>query len=202
MKANENPFLKRLSYVLELAVLCDHKELHTAVVNYLSKEMEHADTDLLWFIALAEQFDVSLMKGAAYYALMMQGRDKWISLAEEGKLKHEHLWKLHSGYYLLVAQWEQCRLTQLKKCVHHQDSCSQKWQGFWKEATKNDRILNKSAADVLGRLGLMVLQLKNYGGVTSHQECRNNHMEMLNTFLIETKETLASVFVDISYVAG
>jgi hypothetical protein len=162
--------------------------------------MERAGADMLWFIALAEQFDLNPLKGAAYYALMMQGRDKWTSLAKEGKLTREHLGRLHSGYYLLVRRWEHLRVTPpiIPNCTHS-PSCLQKWQLYWKEAMKDDVILNRSPADILGRLGSMVTPLQNYKGINAlKSECRSHALEAINTLLSQTKKDLASIFVDIA----
>jgi hypothetical protein len=132
---------------------------------------------------------------------MMQGQDKWISLAEGGKLKQQHLWKLHSGYYSLVGRWERFRIAP-PQCIHKDFDCSQQWQVYWKKITRTDLILNKSPADVLGRLGSMVSQLNQNHFNIMHNECKSNAVKVVQAFSNKVEEDLASIFVDISYVVG
>ena len=49
---------------------------------------------------------------AAYYAIMVQDRAKWISLTLEDRLTHSQLGKPHNGYYALqvVTQWKGYRI--------------------------------------------------------------------------------------------
>ncbi|KAF8510503.1 hypothetical protein BU17DRAFT_98015 [Hysterangium stoloniferum] len=98
------PILERLRRGLALAVLCDDQKLHAAIILRLQDELTRPNPDLPWFIILAEEFQLHTLAGTAYYALMLQGRSRWIALAQEGRLTHQHLGRLHSGYYLLVEQ--------------------------------------------------------------------------------------------------
>ena len=196
----ETDQLDRLRRVLELAVLCDDKTLHSAVVQRLSDELRNPDADLPWFIALSERFEIQPLIGAAYYALMVQGRPKWISLTLEGRLTHSQLGKLHNGYYALVTQWEGYRINPpaIQQCPHYGNCCSQRWHAYWKELTKDDIIMSMFPANVLGRLETMLSRVYAYTGIMDmHQECRGRALGAVRLRIKETKESLASHFVDL-----
>ena len=196
----ESNLLDRLRRVLELAVLCDDQTLHNAVVQRLQDELRTTDANLPWFIALGERFEIYPLLGAAYHALMVQGRDRWISLASEGHLTRSQLAKLHNGYYTLVHQWEGYRLTPptIQQCAHYGHCCKQRWHAYWKELTKDDIIMSKFPADVLGRLDTMLSRVYAYTGIMDmHQECRSRALGAVRSLIKEAKESLASHFVDL-----
>ncbi|KIJ36633.1 hypothetical protein M422DRAFT_50958 [Sphaerobolus stellatus SS14] len=203
----EPEVLDRLQRVLELAVLCEDELLHDAVVQRLLDELRSHDADLPWFIGLGERFNIQTLSGAAYYALMIQGREKWLTLAKDSKLTHdqlkltrEQLAKLHNGYYALVSRWERYRSMQptIPPCVHYGHSCRQRWQAYWKELTKDDLIMTRFPADVLGKLETVLSQLYAYTGIMDmHQECRGKAVQAVRSLLAETKDGLAANFVDL-----
>ncbi|KAF8500537.1 hypothetical protein JB92DRAFT_2979214 [Gautieria morchelliformis] len=193
-------FLEQLRQVLELAVLCDDQTLHHAVVQRLQDELRSADADLPWFIALGERFELYPLLGPAYYALMIQGREKWISLTSEGRLTRGQLAKLHNGYYALVHAWERYRTVppMIQQCAHFGHCCKQRWHGYWKELSRDDIIMSKFPADVLGRLDTMLSRVYAYTGIMDmHQECRSRALGAVRSLIKETKEGLASHFVDL-----
>jgi hypothetical protein len=197
---SETNLLDRLRRVLELAVLCDDQTLRTAVVQRLQDELRNPDADLTWFVALGERFDIAPLMGAAYYALMVRGRDRWISLARAGRLTRGQLGKLHNGYYALVTQWESLRVSPpaIQQCLHYGHSCKQRWSAYWKELTRDDSILGKFPADVVGRLENVQSRVYTCTGIMDmHQECRSRALAAVRTLIRETKEGLASHFVDL-----
>jgi len=196
----EPNLLDRLRRVLELAVLCEEQTLHEAVVQRLLDELRTPDADLPWFIVLGERFEILPLIGGAYYALMTQGRDKWLHLAKEGKLNPDQLSKLHIGYYALVSQWERYRVQPpiIPACVHYGHSCRQRWTAYWKELTKDDAIMSRFPADVLGKLETVLAQLYAYTGIMDmHQECRSKAVNTVRSMVQDTKEKLAEHFVSL-----
>lgn len=193
-------FLERLKRILELAVLCEEQTLHTAVVQRLQEELGHPNADLPWFIMLGEHYDIPSLTGTAYYALMVQGRGRWIALAKEGTLSASQLSRLHNGYYALVSLWEKYRTIPpvIPSCTHYGHNCRQRWQTYWKDLTKDDHIMAKFPADVLGRLEMVLSQLYSYTGIMDmHQECRSRAVVMVRNMLAEARLNLASNFAEL-----
>jgi hypothetical protein len=196
---SETSQLDRLQRVLELAILCDDQTLHYAVVQRLLDELRSPGADLPWFITLGERFELYSLTGAAYYTLMIQGRDKWVSLASEGRLTPGQLCKLHNGYYALVNQWEEYRVKPpvIQQCPHYGQCCIQRWHAYWKELTKDDLIMGMFPSHVIGRLESMLSRVYAYTGIMDmHQECRSRALGAVRLRIKETKEGLASHFVD------
>lgn len=192
--------LDRLRRVLELATLCDDLALRTAVVQRLQEELRTLNADLPWFVALGERFDITSLMGAAYYALMVQGQDRWLSLSRAGRLTHRQLGRLYSGYYALVTKWETLRVSppQIQQCLHYSHSCKQRWNAYWKELSKDDSILVKFPADVVGRLENVQARVYTCTGIMDmHQECRNRALTAVRTLIRDTKEGLASHFAEL-----
>ncbi|KAF8576694.1 hypothetical protein K439DRAFT_1664533 [Ramaria rubella] len=199
-RTSETSQLSRLRRVLEIAVLCEDQKLRNTVVQRLQDELRTIDADLPWFIALGERFEIASLTGAAYYALMVQGRDKWIKLVTEDRLSRSQLGRLHNGYYALVSQWETYRCTppSIQHCVHFGHCCKQRWHAYWKELTKDDIILAKFPADVVGRLETMLTQVFAYPDIMDmHQECRNKALGAVKMLISQARESLASHFVDL-----
>lgn len=197
----DKALLDRLRRILELAVLCDEQTLHNAVVQRLQEELGHPNADLPWFIMLGEHYGISSLTGTSYYALMIQGRGRWIALRKEGTLSSSQMAKLHNGYYALVSLWEKYRTMPpvIPACTHYGHNCRQRWQTYWKDLTKDDHIMAKFPADVLGRLEMVLSQLYSYTGIMDmHQECRSRAVVTVRTMHSEAKMNLASNFMELS----
>lgn len=194
----EPGLLDRLRRVLELANLCDHQPLHNAVVQRLQEELRSTNADLPWFIGLGERLQIDSILGTAYYALMIQGRDKWVSHVSNGRLTRDQLSKLHNGYYALINRWEGYRLRPptMPPCIHFAQCCNQRWHAYWREQTKDDGIMCMFPADVLGRLEAISTRIYAYNVIMDmHQECRNRALAALKVCIKETREELAKHFM-------
>ncbi|GJJ15983.1 hypothetical protein Clacol_010262 [Clathrus columnatus] len=197
MAVADKVLLERLRRILELSVLCEETELHNAIVQRLQEELGLPNADLPWFIMLGEHHNIPTLTGTAYYALMVQGQDRWIALTKEGTLSNPQLSKLHYGYYALVSLWEKYRTMPpvIPSCTHYGHNCRQRWQTYWKDLMKDDHIMAKFPADVLGRLEMVLSQLYSYNGIMDmHQECRSLAVSTIKNMLSEAKMNLASNF--------
>lgn len=142
-------------------------------------------------LSLADELNLSVLRGAAYLEVMqkdrtvLRGTDEGMvagSIDNQGRLivtPNQQL-RLLSGYYWLTTTWESLRAQPLHfehavgcGATWNRHGCSQAWLEFWRSKAKCDSVLAHGLADVVGRLNTILKEFDKWGTVPQmHYECR------------------------------
>ena len=132
-KANSTPILTQLT---EVAVLCNHEELHEAVEPMWADLLFTGQTeDIISAMTVADKLNLRPLLGLAYYLMMLKGRDEWKNPNLKSALTREQTIRLLSGYYNISRACEALPAN-APTLVHHptcfmQGRCSEAWQSIW-----------------------------------------------------------------------
>ncbi|KAK1229922.1 hypothetical protein PQX77_007021 [Marasmius sp. AFHP31] len=132
-KANSTPILTQLT---EVAVLCNHEELHEAVEPMWADLLFTGQTeDIISAMTVADKLNLRPLLGLAYYLMMLKGREEWNNSNLKSALTREQKIRLLSGYYNISRACEALP-TNAPTLVHHptcfmQGRCSEAWQSIW-----------------------------------------------------------------------
>ncbi|KAL0579426.1 hypothetical protein V5O48_002597 [Marasmius crinis-equi] len=132
-KANSTPILTQLT---EVAVLCNHEELHEAVEPMWADLLFTGQTDdIISAMTVADKLNMRPLLGLAYYLMMLKGREEWNSPNLKTPLTKEQKVRLLSGYYNISRACEALPGT-APTLVHHptcfmQGRCSEAWLSIW-----------------------------------------------------------------------
>ncbi|KAK7460552.1 hypothetical protein VKT23_009272 [Stygiomarasmius scandens] len=86
-----------LTQLTEVAVLCNHEELHEAVEPIWADLLFSGQTDdIVAAMTVADKLNLRPLLGLAYYLMMLKGKDEWNSAP---KLTRDQKIRLLSGYY-------------------------------------------------------------------------------------------------------
>jgi hypothetical protein len=158
----------RLIEATKVASLCQHADLVGIVTHSWIKNIKTAKVHYIKLaINIAEQYDLSDVKGRAYYAMMILGRDVW---EKDGVLTVPQRLKLLSGFHDCAQVWNRFEKQEAPDITHSgctpttQTSppspsvarCKSGWIHLWKmiftHPTVRDVLVARSPADVIGKL--------------------------------------------------
>ncbi|KAF9254425.1 hypothetical protein L218DRAFT_938600 [Marasmius fiardii PR-910] len=130
---NSTPILTQLT---EVAVLCNHEELHEAVEPMWADLLFTGQTeDIISAMTVADKLNLRPLLGLAYYLMMLKGRDEWNNPNLKSALTREQRIRLLSGYYNISRACDALPTT-APTLVHHgtcfmQGRCGEAWQSLW-----------------------------------------------------------------------
>jgi hypothetical protein len=168
-----------LTETTNLASLCHDADLVGIVTDSWIHIVDAGTvSDIGLAIQIAEQHSLARVKGRAYYAMMILGRDVW---ERDGLLTAPQRMKLLSGFYDFVQIWNRFEKQDPPKITHSactsttqasQPSppspsvarCKSGWVHLWgmisTDPVVRDVLLSRSPADVIGNLSLVARALK------------------------------------------
>lgn len=155
---NSTPILTQLT---EVAVLCNHEELHEAVEPMWADLLFTGQTeDIVSAMTVADKLNLRPLLGLAYYLMMLKGREEW---SVSPKLTREQRIRLFSGYYNISRACEALPTTS-PSLVHHPSCfmngrCGEAWQSLWttmilKMMSDGNSALRIQSVDLLRKLHL------------------------------------------------
>ncbi|KAJ8084985.1 hypothetical protein PM082_003762 [Marasmius tenuissimus] len=121
-----------LTQLTEVAVLCNHEELHEAVEPMWADLLFAGQTeDIISAMTVADKLNLRPLLGLAYYLMMLKGREEW----DSSTLTREQRIRLLSGYYNISRACEALPTT-APTLVHHSTcfinaKCGEAWQALW-----------------------------------------------------------------------
>ncbi|KAL0573256.1 hypothetical protein V5O48_008703 [Marasmius crinis-equi] len=198
-----------LTQLTEVAVLCNHEELHEAVEPMWADLLFTGQTeDIISAMTVADKLNLRPLLGLAYYLMMLKGREEWnaSTLTKTQKIR------LVSGYYNISRACEALPMT-APTLVHHptcfmNPKCGEAWQTLW--TTMVYKMMGDSGArvpmvDLLRKLHLANHLLEKLLNGESPMEVPSNmNKNCLRNGLQASEETvndvlygLADCFVDI-----
>ncbi|KAI0032793.1 ribonucleotide reductase [Vararia minispora EC-137] len=162
------------------------------MIAMLRKLMSGSVRDAYLALALADELDLRVLRGAAYFEVLQNARVAVLpsgdtralgELDAAGNLlvSRAQRMRLLEGYYRLSMLWEKLREEPFRfehapPCAmgFHHHACAQSWHEFWRERTRGDAVMKCGLADVLGRLRAVGREFERQGGTMQlmHPECK------------------------------
>lgn len=189
---------RQISRLVQLAQTCGHANLLETMITLLRQLMPVSLHFSYLAMSLADDLDLRELRGLAYLEVLQRsaficGRDENGNDLAEGDV-HEssdglerlvvgptQQLRLLSGYHRLSKAWEKLRAIPIPfehgpSCgtTWHQHGCTQSWSEFWKEKTRADGVLALGAANVIGKLQIILKEFDKWGSATyMHHECKS-----------------------------
>jgi hypothetical protein len=205
--------------LVRLAQLCGHKRLMDAMVAMLRKLMSGSVRDAYLALALADELDLRMLRGAAYFEVLQNAHVAVLTVAHdlEGRalgdvdglgnllVSRAQRMRLLEGYYRLSMLWEKLReepprLEHASPCAmsFHHHACTQSWHEFWRDKTRGEAVMKCGLADVLGRLHAVSRELDRQGTTMQlmHPECRSAARKVIIERIVVVKDSLSDYFTD------
>lgn len=187
---------RQISRLMQLAQMCGHMNLLEAMTTLLRQLMSISLHFSYLAMSLADDLNLRELRGLAYLEVLQKsvficGRDENGNDLVEGDV-HEssdgldrlvvsptQQLRLLSGYYRLSKAWEKLRAISISfehapVCgTWHQHGCNQSWSEFWKDTTRANGVLALDAANVIGKLQVILKEFDKWGSTTyMHHECK------------------------------
>ncbi|EIW81192.1 hypothetical protein CONPUDRAFT_55683 [Coniophora puteana RWD-64-598 SS2] len=197
-----------LVQVTELASLCEQRELLDAA-TLRWKRLLASSRDVALALGLAERLNLRGLLGAAYHAMLLQGRDVWDA---DPLLTRAQRVRLLSGHYSLARAWERLpgeppALAHSPRCTGGaQVRCNAAWAALWRSALDmGKQVLPLQYADVLGKVmlaesvikALVEREIPTQGMLDAMPWCKENALGATSGKVKEIQETLADHFTDV-----
>ncbi|KAF5315189.1 hypothetical protein D9619_006937 [Psilocybe cf. subviscida] len=164
------------AHALEVAVLCNHREIIEIICHRLVSRMLWSDVDCRPILAIAEKRGLHKLCGVAYYRALIDPEKASagpISVKRSSSSHSELEFPLGmtieqrvsnaSAYDSLVTLWDRIRAMPPAfpdhGCTAHED-CLSSWAKMWTSAAAAPQVQRHGRADVLGRLKAMMILLK------------------------------------------
>ncbi|KIJ64415.1 hypothetical protein HYDPIDRAFT_90288 [Hydnomerulius pinastri MD-312] len=209
----------QISRLVRLAQMCGHTKLLGTMIALLRQLMSTSLHFSYLAMSLADELDLRELRGLAYLEVLQRsvficGGDEDGNALVEGEV-HESAdgldrlvvspaqqLRLLSGYHRLSKAWERLRALPIQfehapSCgaTWHQHGCTQSWTEFWKEKTRADGVLSLSAANVLGRLGVILKEFDKWGSATyMHHDCKSAARRAIQETIKRINEALPGYF--------
>jgi hypothetical protein len=132
------PNPQSLVMLAEVAVLCNHTGLFNLTKHALRISLRNENNCSL-IINLAERLNFRDIKGLAYHAMMLRGREVW---EVDPFLTRDQRIRLFTGLYK-VLHLQQVGTTQrpsLPPCKSPTGNCDRRWQNFWSRTIGSERL--------------------------------------------------------------
>lgn len=210
----------RVARVFEVARLCGHASLETAVLTRWTTLIMESQESPGPAIEVADKYELRSLTGAAYYSqlLSMQNGfrtadEKILLRAEETEQKissesarlmfvltAQQKMRLICGYWSLTRIWERLAQSPIKFDDHgcttpdiHVQTCVYRWNRAWKDSARSDAILKHRNVDVLNRLKSLRDQLKKYG-LSMSPYCQQQALSTIDGMIERMRNNLADHF--------
>lgn len=216
-QTNDMPPVKStpiLTQLTEVAVLCNHEELHEVVEPMWADLLFTGQTDdIVSAMTVAEKLNLRPLLGLAYYLMMLKGREEW---SASPKLSKDQRMRLFSGYYNISRACEALPTTP-PTLVHHPSCfmngrCAEAWQSLWttmilKMMSDGSPALRIQTVDLLRKLHLanhLLEKLLNGEGATDpvfgtgnmNKNCLRNALKASEDKVNDVLYGLADCFVE------
>jgi len=199
--------------------MCAHTKLLDTMIALLRQLMSVSLHFSYLAMSLADELDLRDLRGLAYLEVLQRsvficGHDEDGNVLMEGDV-HEtadgldrlvvspaQQLRLLSGYHRLSRAWERLRAVPIPfehapSCgtTWHQHGCTQSWSEFWKEKTRADGVLSLGAANVIGRLQVILKEFDKWGSATyMHHDCKSMARRAIQDTIKRTNEALPDYF--------
>ncbi|KIL00189.1 hypothetical protein PAXRUDRAFT_821887 [Paxillus rubicundulus Ve08.2h10] len=209
---------RQISCLIRLAQMCAHKKLLDSMIALLRQLMSVSLHFSYLAMSLADELDLRDLRGLAYLEVLQ--RSVFICHDENGDVfvegdVHEtadgrdrlvvspaQQLRLLSGYHRLSRAWERLHAVPIPfdhapSCgtTWHQHGCTQSWSEFWKEKTRADGVLSLGAANVIGRLQVILKEFDKWGSATyMHHDCKSMARRAIQDTIKRTNEALPDYF--------
>ncbi|KAF9220922.1 hypothetical protein BS17DRAFT_786220 [Gyrodon lividus] len=210
---------RQISRLIRLAQMCVHTKLLETMIALLRQLMSVSLHFSYLAMSLADELDIRDLRGLAYLEVLQRsvfisGHDDNGDALVEGDV-HESADGLHrlvvspaqqlrllSGYHRLSRAWEKLRVLPVQfehapSCgaTWHQHGCTQSWTEFWKEKTRTDGVLSLGAANVIGRLQVILKEFDKWGSAAyMHHDCKSVARRAIQDTIKRTNEALPDYF--------
>jgi len=209
---------RQISRIIRLAQMCGHTNLLDTMISLLRQLMSSLDFSYL-AMSLADELDFRELRGLAYLEVLQRsvficGHDENGNLLVEGDVHKSadgadrlvvspvQRLRLLSGYHRLTKAWERLRVLPIQfehaplcGATWHQHSCTQSWTEFWKEKTRSDGVLSLGAANVIGRLQVILKEFDKWGSAAyMHHDCKSVARRAIQETIKRTTEALPDYF--------
>ena len=157
--------LKLYPEILKFANEYDHYELLKTLNEYYLKYMKTSVKATIETVDLADEVGLFKLRGQAYFRLLATPKREWESSFDGVYLTDEHKKTLLSGYYELAQKWNELRASvpDVQHCTTctQNNTCQRACSDYWKKMVISEKVLDKPQYDVVGRLKLIVNEMKN-----------------------------------------
>lgn len=208
---------RQISRLVQLAQMCGHMSLLETMITLLRQLMSASLHFSYLAMSLADDLNLRELRGLAYLEVLQRsvficGRDEHGNVLVEGDV-HESFGldrlvvnpaqqlRLLSGYYRLSKAWEKFRAIPIPfqhapACgTWHQHGCIQSWSEFWKETTRANGVLALDAANVIGKLQVILKEFDKWGSATyMHQECKPIARQAIQDTMKQINDSLPDFF--------
>ncbi|KAH0831966.1 hypothetical protein J3R83DRAFT_12855 [Lanmaoa asiatica] len=210
---------RQISRLIQLAQLCGHANLLETVITLLRQLMSVSLHFSYLAMSLADDLNLRELRGLAYLEVLQRsvficGHDENGNVLVEGDV-HEssdgldrlvvspaQQLRLLSGYHRLSKAWEKLRAIPIPfehapSCgtTWHQHGCTQSWSEFWKEKTRADGVLALGAANVIGKLQVILKEFDKWGSATyMHHECKSVARRAIQDTMKHISDSLPDFF--------
>ncbi|KAH7885405.1 hypothetical protein F5I97DRAFT_1937620 [Phlebopus sp. FC_14] len=214
---------RQISRLIRLAQMCGHARLLDTMIALLRQLMSVSLHFSYLAMSLADELDLRDLRGAAYMEVLQRsvficGQDDEGEGLLEGEVQESsegldrlvvsrsQQLRLLSGYHRLSKAWERLRAVPLPfdhapSCgaTWHQHGCTQSWSEFWKEKTRADGVLSLGAANVVGRLHVILKEFDKWGSATyMHHDCKS----AAKRTILETIQRIQDALPDYFHESG
>ncbi|KAG6878334.1 hypothetical protein C0993_008512 [Termitomyces sp. T159_Od127] len=156
--------------ILDLAMLCDHRDLQDFVTQILLSRTlwNSASPDVV--LGIAEKYGLRTLTGVCYYRQLISFERStsrrnvcFTQTVFPVSMDPEERMRFLIARYSLLNLWEGIRAVppalSCQGCPSHMD-CEVAWQRMWISACEMDEISRPNSADVLGRMKALMLGLR------------------------------------------
>jgi hypothetical protein len=211
----------QIARLIRLAQMCSHSRLMDTMIQLLQKLMSGSLHYSYLAMALADEFNLRDLRGAAYLEVMQTSVfvcpgvgnghtyvEGDIQETSEGPqrlvVSPMQQLRLLSGYHRLCKAWDRLRAVppqfeHSSSCgaTWHQHGCTQSWTDFWKEKTRSEGVLSLDSANVLGRLGIIVKEFDKWGSATyMHHDCKSAARRSIHEKVKQIQQALPDYFTE------
>jgi hypothetical protein len=212
--------IPRLMETTHVASLCQHADLVGIVTESWIKIIKAGNVSEIGLaIRIAEQYGLSTVKGRAYYAMMILGRNVWV---KNGVLTVPQRLRLLSGFHNLVQLCNRLEKQEPPEIIHMACTsttptappstwvarCNSGWIDLWKMILTDPEVrgsfLSLSPADYIGRLSCIMVNLKPFNdrmltstGWKMADKCRMSALTTIQGMSVECTQGLPYIFVDL-----
>ena len=213
--------IPRILQTTQLASLCQHADLVGIVTESWIKVVKTGNVSEIGLaIRIAEQYGLPTVKGRAYYAMMILGRNVW---EKNGVLMVSQRLRLLSGFHDLVQLCNRLEKQEPPEIIHMAlctsttppappsplaAGCKSGWIHLWKmmltDPEVRDLFLSLSPADYIGRLSCIAANLRPFNdkmltstGWKMADECRQRALDRIHAMSEECTRSLPDMFVDL-----
>lgn len=209
---------RQISRLIQLAQICGHADLLETVITLLRQLMSASLHFSYLAMCLADDLDLRELRGLAYLEVLQKsvfvcGRDENGNALVEGDIYESsdgldrlavnpaQQLRLLSGYHRLSKKWERLRAIPIPfehapACADwNRRYCTQSWSDFWEMTTRASGVLALDAANVIGKLQVMLTEFDKWGSTAyMYSECKSVAKQVIQDMIDHVSDSLPDFF--------